>query len=419
MRLNNNRDKKSEGIHYQTANGFRNIGKAYSALGIDLENIVKAEKLPELERLQKIKLGYDPATSSFYQDAVINGKKVRRPISDETFFAFAQKYTQQYGVKKAEPIAEPSQASADIISMDDAYTGTAKKVPDSSPHYLGKIAAAGLVALALNFSDVGCRSRRNIRRPSVPLTNAQIAGLKADEYAAKPIIDFPKLPLGYSGTPVKNSDGTTETVQLPDLAKIIMYTGDDLPTDEAILNSNLSIKYDTEGKPVSATYLNANNEMKEVNPLALKLAYIINAQALQADNNGVALTRSLSIARYLIVFNQLVDGIIDISKGNRELHAGDPSLPSLGMRYQDAGKNGLLDRLLRLGYGTDDHTVPSFTYNAKFFNKEASDYFRNNIAKPAFEKVFSDLLDRLKISSDSLDKYGRAARDNANPQLNR
>ena len=119
----------------------------------------------------------------------------------------------------------------------------------------------------------------------------------------------------------------------------------------------------------------------------------------------------------MIVFNQLVDGIVDISKGNRELHAGDPSLPSLGMRYQDAGLNGLPDRVLRLGHGTDDHTVPSFTYNGKFFNKEASDYFRNNIAKPAFEKVFLDLLDRLKISPESFDAYGVAARNSVNGHL--
>ncbi len=417
MGINNGHKKLPKSI-YQTAGGFRNLSKAFSALDINLEDIVKSKELPELERLQRIKVGYDSATSSFYQDAVINGKKVRHDISDETFFAFAQKYMQQYGVRAA----EHSQAPTNIVSMDNAaYTGAANNIVSNHSRYLG-IAAAGLVALVGLLADVGCRNRKNIRRPIVPLTNAEFAAAKAVEYSGKSQISVPKLPLGYQGTPVKNPDGTIETVVLSDkadVAKSILYTGDDLPTDEVILNSSLNIVSDSKGEPVSATYLNAKLEKKDVNPLALKLAYIANAQGSQVDNNGVVYARSFSIARYLIVFNQLADGKVDISKENRELHAGGTSLASLGMRYQDAGINGLLARVLRLAFGIDDNVVPSFTYNIKFFNDEASDYFRQNIAKPAFEKAFLYLLDEVKIRRDKLDTLSVAAKDGANAYFER
>jgi len=162
----------------QTAGGFRNVNQAFDILGINLEKIVDSQILPSQKNISRINIQYDETNGTYYQVAVVNGKKVRKDVSEKTFIAYANllfgangkvPHTEinasQSGVTQQSDV--PSEYGSNNVTSIDEYRKRVPAYNGSTPGMRATRAGVVMLALAGVVGNIACRNEESdIPRPA-------------------------------------------------------------------------------------------------------------------------------------------------------------------------------------------------------------------------------------------------------------
>ncbi|MBS3157767.1 hypothetical protein J4206_00595 [Candidatus Woesearchaeota archaeon] len=381
MRASNNQDKR-------TIPGFRDHSRAAAAMtatsGRTLERVIAAEGLPEASRLPTIT--YDDSDGKYYQVFKVNGSKVRTAVKRDDVVTLGKKVLEEYLTLTSQTSTYDPQNN--ISATYDFGENSDKKNPDASYNgfSLGRIAAALAVVAGLSAAASGCAEHKKHERGLSPdqisaqrdATAEQKAkerlGIQEDGSTTLRAYDGSVEPVPYNGSRTDPKDPNAR-IDLEGEWNRMLFTGKDMPTDPA----KIMVKKDTNGNYVSASYVGADGNDKQVNPFAVQLANLFVGNGIQADANGNGIGPALQFEKYVIQFNKWTDG--DIT--NYEL------VPKQNRYMDDDGSTAQsLEGMFRFTFTKDPNYDPkkSLTYNVKLVGGMGGSFATATAAREYFVK---------------------------------
>lgn len=301
-----------------------------------------------------------------------------------------------------------------INDIIESYLGRIRK------SYLREIAAAGLTLVLAG----GCRNKDDI--PRVHLTIAQIneqiasskvneiLGIQEDGSIRLRAYDGSVEPVPYTGSRTDPNDPNAR-INLEGEWNRMLFTGKDMPTDP----TKIMVKTDTSGNYVSASYVDANGNDKQVNAFAVQLANLFVRDGLPVDANGNGNgVPALLFEKYVIQFNRWTDGDF----ANYEIDK------NFGIRYihDDGTPAQNLNGMFRFTFTKDPNYDPSkaLTYNVKLTGgmggsfataSAAKEYFVKNVLFPLLKEAYIGYLSQ-GLSDNQLHGAGVRLKDTETPR---